>query len=398
MCDAYISNHHQMSPSAWKEYVLSCKPDVVTALSDIPFAKPPHSQKRTTKSLERSTAWLAHLLHTDEATPAQPLNILVQMAGGTEERARQAFAECLVEALYGKDLDLISPLKTLDEGVCGYVFDLVPLRASIQQEAKNVLPPEEVTARIQSLMSVSLRSLPVSKLRIAHSAVSPHEILRLIRDVGVDLFDARWAHLAANLGVALDFCFPVRNQDIQPTTCRGPDRSLDGRLELGHNLFSPNYAHDHTRFASTFYDAYAASSSDSSVPVCPCAACSPIPPASSIEHSAVDPQAGQTDTHSKPQPPFTRAYIHHLLHTHEMSSHALLAMHNLTVMDAFFAGIREVLSQADGVAILKAEVDKFAATYSEDMAVLKDSRVDWARVERERGKGRMMREKETVQA
>ncbi len=387
-----------MSPSAWKEYVLSCKPDVVTALSDIPFTKPPHSQKRTTKSLERSAAWLAHLLSTNKAPPTQPLNILVQMAGGTEERARRAFAECLVESLYGKDLDLISPLKTLDEGVRGYVFDLVPLRASIQQEAENVSSPEEVTARIQSLMSVSLRSLPVSKLRIVHSAGSPHEILRLIRDIGVDLFDARWAHLAANLGVALDFCFPVRDQDIQLPICRGPDRSLDGKLELGHNLFSTNYAHDHTRLASTFRDAYAASSSGSSVPICTCAACSPIPPASCIEHSTVDPQAGQTDTHPTPQPPFTRAYIHHLLHTHEMSSHALLAMHNLTMMDAFFASIRQVLSQVDGITVFKTEVDKFAATYSEDMTVLSNARVDWARVEKERGKGRLMREKEIVQA
>ncbi|KAG2021374.1 hypothetical protein CC2G_006619 [Coprinopsis cinerea AmutBmut pab1-1] len=39
-------------------------------------------------------------------------------------------------------------------------------------------------------------------------------------------------------------------------------------------------------------------------------------------------------------PPHTRAYIHHLLHTHEMSAHALLVSHNLAVVEAFLRGIR----------------------------------------------------------
>ncbi|KAF7792241.1 hypothetical protein EIP86_003277 [Pleurotus ostreatoroseus] len=362
---------------------------------NIPFTKPPHSQKRTAKSLERSTAWLADLLRTSDDTSAHRLNVLVQMAGGTDEHARQAFAEGLTETLYGQDLALISPLKTLDEGLCGYVFDLVPLRASLQQEMGNAVTHEEVATRLQSLMALSLRPLPTSKVRIVHSARSPHEMLRLIRDVGVDLFDARWAHQAANLGVALDFCFPVRDpSELQASACRGPIRGPGGKLALGHNLFSPDYAHDHTRFASTFRDTYSASSSgDSSMAICPCSACSPMSPVSCIVHSAVDAQAYPTDASPTPKPPFTRAYVHHLLHTHEMSSHSLLAVHNLTVLDAFFAGVRGLLSQTDGLAALDVEIQKFVATYSDEMAVMEQSHVDWAKVERERGKGRLMREK-----
>lgn len=76
-----------------------------------------------------------------------------------------------------------------------------------------------------------------------------------------------------------------------------------------------------------------------------------------------------------------------------MSSHALLAMHNLTVIDAFFAGIRKVLNKPDGNEAFAAETGRFNATYDEELTVLKDARMDWARVDRERGKGRLTRER-----
>ncbi|KAJ3556989.1 hypothetical protein NM688_g1723 [Phlebia brevispora] len=230
----------KMTPTAWRSYVLSCNPDVVTALSDIPFTNSPQSQKRTIKTLERSTAWLADLLRPidlDSTTSTHPLNVLVHMVGGTEDRARKAFSETLLEKLQGKEMEVASPLTTLDEGLRGYVFDLVPLRASILQEAKGNGTPEDTTARIQALMDVSLRPLPTSKLRVVHSAASPHEILRLIRDVGVDLFDARWAQHAATLGVALDFSFPVRDPALlQHSTCNGPIVDPDGEARAGAQL------------------------------------------------------------------------------------------------------------------------------------------------------------------
>ena len=51
---------------------------------------------------------------------------------------------------------------------------------------------------------------------------------------------------------------------------------------------------------------------------------------------------------SSPQykPHFTRAYIHHLLHAHEMSAHALLAMHNIQVLSAFLSGILHVMDSS----------------------------------------------------
>jgi len=40
------------------------------------------------------------------------------------------------------------------------------------------------TATIIPLVEASLNPLPTQKLRVVNSAISPHEILRLVRDVG----------------------------------------------------------------------------------------------------------------------------------------------------------------------------------------------------------------------
>jgi hypothetical protein len=110
----------------------------------------------------------------------------------------------------------------------------------------------------------------------------------------------------------------------------------------------------------------------------------------------------------------TRAYIHHLLQTHEMSAHTLLAMHNLTVLDRFFGGVREVLGvlgsspSASGATPAEAEiedekmkkwteeVDRFCENYDEmkSKQVFERARSDWKDVDRARGKGRLAREKE----
>lgn len=397
-----IETWFQISPSQWKSYIRACKPDVITALSDTPFTSPPYSQKRIMKSLERSTAWLADLLRSDGPENSVGANgsspsrtaVLVHMAGAQDERARRAFAEGLVETLYGQDLELIKPLKTLDEGLSGYIFNLVPLRAALAAQ-EDATSPET----IPELLEASLSPLPSHKIRLVHSPQSPQEILRLIRDVGIDLFDTPFAQRAADLGIALDFRFPVSavppsvGQPCTPTLQRN-----SGKRDIGHNLFSVAYAHDHSRLASLFLDAACTCGivGDETIQdhVCNCAACSPVTSQESIKHSAIDtfhPQDVIT-----PNLPYTRAYLHHLLHTHEMSSHTLLAMHNLTVVDRFFADIREVLAEPDGEARFRAEVERFQEAFDEQLTIFNEAEMQWAKVERERGKGRLAREKSEV--
>ena len=377
----------------------------MVALSDTPYTKAPHSQKRLTKSLERSTAWLSDILRPIELSRnPHPLNILVHMVGGTSIPARQAFAENLTETLYGREAEAILPYKRLDDGVKGYVFDLVPLRLSLVAEQYADTPaalsdtlttptPTQAivdTSEIVPLIQASLKALPVDKLRLVNSAVSPHEILRLIRDVGIDIFDAHWAQRAADIGIALDFRFPLPELDCEPNTAQ--------KRSVGINLYDSIYAYDFTRFATCFLDGASslASQASSNTPVCLCVGCSPIPPATHISHSSVDWEMYTESSRPTPKylPPYTRAYIHHLLHTHEMSSHTLLAMHNISVFDAFMHGIRAVLAGPNGESRFKAEVTKFCEGYDEGMSVFEEARKMWTVVELARGKGRLARERE----
>jgi queuine tRNA-ribosyltransferase len=287
------------------------------------------------------------------------MSILVHMAGGISAPARRAFTDSLAETLHGKEAADVHPHRCLDDGVAGYVFDLVPLRKAMEASPEDGRDDQHETV---ALFKASLTSAPPAKLRVVNSAASPHEILRLIRDVGVDVFDAKWVQDAAHVGVALDFVFPVQN-----AAAKGKQR------DIGHNLYRTQYAHEFSPFADC-------------VSACPCCACAPVAPQTAIAHSVLD---VHTPAATAPTP-YTRAYLHHLLHTHEMSAHALLVMHNLAVLDAFFAGVRDVLECGEDFG---AHVNLFVAEYDETLAVVDEARTMWKDVDVARGKGRIARER-----
>ncbi|KAG2144108.1 uncharacterized protein EDB93DRAFT_1087790 [Suillus bovinus] len=433
----------KVTPADWRSYVLTMQPDIAFALSDTPFTVAPHSQKRITKSIERSAAWLADLLRPVENTmddsPAEStpiaLNVFVHMAGGTSTSARRAFSHSLMETLHGLEADAVKPLLCLDEGVAGYAFDLAALHVRAAplstrndegggiEIAENslILQNSESLAQaptpntvdtptslsssmieplsflslaptLDELLRASLDPLPIAKPRLVTDVRSPHEILRLIRDIGVDVFDAGWAVKAADIGVALDFIFPVPS---------GHDSSPDHRkCDIGHNLYDAKYAHDFVSLSNAFL-AGCNRTSSSNTPICSCVACSPVAPTTPIHHSKVDVQSHQAhldDGKSREQylPPFTRAYLHHLLHTHEMSAHTLLVAHNVAVLDALLTGVRTILSghadQHEAAAIFAREVTRFEEVYDGDMSVLHTARDNWKDVKYARGKGRLARE------
>lgn len=435
--------HFQVTPADWRSYVLTMQPDIAFALSDTPFTAAPHSQKRMTKSIERSAAWLADLLRPVENTmddsstesTSTALNVFVHMAGGTSTSARRAFSHSLMETLHGLEADAVKPLLCLDEGVAGYAFDLAalhvrPAPSSTHNdkvgcieiaESSLILQNSESLAQaptpnaahtptslsssmieplsllslaptLDELLRASLDPLPIAKPRLVTDVRSPHEILRLIRDVGVDVFDAGWAVKAADIGVALDFIFPVPSSHDS-----GPDHR---KRDIAHNLYDAKYARDFIRLSNAFLAGRDRTSS-SKTPVCPCAACSPVAITSPIYHSKVDVQSHQAhldDGTSQEQfsPPFTRAYLHHLLHTHEMSAHTLLVAHNVAVLDALLTGVRTILSghadQLEVATIFTREVTRFEEVYDGDMSVFHTARENWKDVKHARGKGRLARE------
>ncbi|KAL1947553.1 hypothetical protein VTO73DRAFT_13277 [Trametes versicolor] len=422
----FVSAHctrgvRKVTASTWKSYVQKCKPDIVVALSDTPFTLPPHSQKRLTKSIERSIAWLSNILKVPavSSTPdayTRPQHVLLHLAGGAIPDARAEFSERLTDPVERRDAVELAPLNTLDEGVAGYVFDLLPLRAALEAESQPARDEGDLAGgllrvsdrhrsspessnTLAGLLQSSLQALPLGKPRVLNSPASPHEVLRLVRDVGVDLVDSFWAQRAADMGLALDFRFPIQDDSVpNPSDCAPPRKRKSGRLDLGHNLFDSLYIHDHTRLASSLLDSQSAAKSGGSQLVCECAACSPRSPPARLLHSTIDCQTWQDETcptsPNAAQPPVTRAYVHHLLHTHEMSAHGLLAMHNISVFAVFLAGIRSVLARDAPGAEFAREVARFEEAYDEELGLWDEAEEMWLLVERARGKGRLAREKE----
>ena len=358
--------------------------------------------------MERSTQWLLDSLSPVPPNPENRPNLLVHLAGGVNPSARQAFSQALTETLFGPEADQVKPLKNLDDAITGYTFDLLPLRKALKGgiEADNTLV---------HLIQASLQSLPFGKPRITNSVRGPQDVLWLISTTGIDLFDSQWAVDLATLGVALDFTFPVLPSPTSPPPTRTRD---NGKTDIGHNLYDGRYAMDFHRFSTLFLEGQSKSLTSTGVATtgqrwCPCAACSPASPQIQLKYSRADEHVPDPSVSPKYQPAHTRAYIHHLLHTHEMSAHALLTVHNLSVVDQFFVDIRDVL-QRDGVDKFTEEVRKFRDWYDDD-GVVSDTAQDldeageveiiggamgmeakssWASVDRARGKGRLAREKE----
>jgi hypothetical protein len=301
------------------------------------------------------------------------------MAGGISQPARSAFSNGLLEILHGKEAEAVKPFKCLSDGVSGYVFDLAPLRRSLAEASPDSPPTlQTITNVLCPLLYSSLEPLPPQKPRFVNTTVSPHEILLLVQHVGVDIFDVRWAQRAADVGIALDFAFPVGKVGE-----RGPGKRAGGKLDLGHNLYDEKYAEDFGSLAEVTFGAR---------PMCGCFGCSPKPPSTRIVHSSVD-EASDGVASTQTLSPLSRAYLHHLLHTHEMSAHSVLVAHNLYVVEHFFTELRTLLAGQDAGKRFLEETEKFLATYDDMEELIQEAESCWKEVDLARGKGRLAREK-----
>ncbi|QRV98557.1 queuine tRNA-ribosyltransferase [Ceratobasidium sp. AG-Ba] len=443
-----IRGCRKVRPLDYISFVSESNPDIVVAPADTPFTPPPYSQKRIEKSISRSLTWLIQL-----ANGLAPRPIFAPLMGGTNPNARAAFARGLTESLDLSDWQKLNPgrsaserkqgnddgalvgaklsatdpnlpsitasgrvIERLDETIAGYVLELAPiqseLRAQLGKQTGTSPPPlpttapsarvhafdlntptlaapdplesdivnyaEEMDKRLPELVRASFDQLPSHKPRLALglALASPHVMLGLIEQ-GVDLIDSAVAIRCASAGVALDFVFPVMGEHNGP------------KLDVGHNLYDNKYEYQFVRLSDWFADA-SGSTDHGDKTICQCAACSPIWEARPTVHSKIDEIDPETDsTNSKYAPPFTRAYIHHLLHTHEMSAHTLLTFHNLAVIEAMMEGARSAIAAGT----FEQELRRFEETYDGGMDILTKAERDWRGVDRARGKGRLAREK-----
>lgn len=223
--------------------------------------------------------------------------------------------------------------KPVDHFVCGYTLLQPRLPSSLEQVA--------------ALFNASLENLRSDKPRIGLRVAGPHAILRLVRDVGLDLFVDEWSSRCASIGVGLDFEFPVST-----TTPNHKPKS-----DIGHSFFD-------MQFVEAFV------------------------PLSTLPLAQPDPDHANPFGSEAP----TRGYVHHLLHAHEMTAHVILALHNNIVMHNFFASIRRLIARNDGS--FEAELERFFERYEDCPAPLDgqypcvvEAKVGWQIVNKERGKG-----------
>ncbi|KAG8801766.1 hypothetical protein FRC17_006561 [Serendipita sp. 399] len=329
----------------------------------------------------------------DDPTSIHRPPIIVPLMGGCDPRARKEFSRSLVEKLDNVDRQVAKGLKKLDDAVTGYAFEMVDLPTnaysmppnsnSYPQEALDVEDDDDDNS-LTELVKASLRPLDGSKLRIAHSTPSPHAMLRLVLECGIDLFDVPWVAEAADLGIALDFEFPAR--DGARERALETDEEDGQRSLIGHNLFDERFAQD----LGPLGNSGACSS---------CWACKPTWVSERVIHSTLDGEQWEVSVDESgatlSSKGFSRAYLHHLLHTHEMSAYALLHLHNLAIADSFFANLRRVLA-SEGEERFKEEVIRFYQAYELPEQLFDEARARWKEVEDSRGKGRLKREREAL--
>ncbi|KAG8916577.1 hypothetical protein FRC01_002980, partial [Tulasnella sp. 417] len=341
-----------VTPSAYNSDISSIRTDMVVARSGTPFGSTCPSEERLVKSLERSLRWLGQILRINHA------NVFVPIAGLLDDVARDDFATGLLEALEGSEARKLG-FHSLNDGVAGYSLDPGPLKR-LQQAS----PPEsDPTSQLVDLAQTSLRPLPEGKPRLVTGCESPHDILQFIQS-GLDLFDSHFAQ-------------------------HGPDAVA---VDIGLNLYDVEHDTVFERLAESLRGG--AEEDDASLTVCPCIACTPKFSSTPILHSSLDEAPADEEG---PAPPLTRGYIHHLLHTHEMTAHVLLAAHNLSVLSDFFADIRaflaEVSSAPDAEERFNEEIRKFEQQYKRPDELMRKAKVNWEEVNLARGKGRLAREK-----
>lgn len=218
--------------------------------------------------------------------------------------------------------------------LAGYSINLTTLR-----------DPEDMATRFRgdddaiACINVSVNSVPSNKPRLLFCPRGPHEVLRLVRQTGCDLFMDQYTAYLSTLGIGLSFSFPVLASSDVP------------QVDWAINLFDDQHATDFS------------------------------PLATSAEHAHLTSLFGEEALGDAP----TRAYVHHLLHTHEMTAHVLLAMHNTCVMAAFMKAIRRCIQEGT----LDAEADRFEAAYRSDLECLSQAQKSWDEVHQQRGKGRL---------
>jgi hypothetical protein len=240
--------HHPVTPSTYYTSALALKPDILWAAADtrsglddgIPNRSKdaPNLDKQEVRGGERTVKWIGELVDAVKKEEGTKPVLWTELVGGSQPGARETFSSQLVST-------------DLDAHLSGYTLPLSSLRTRILNPSNppNKLSPptrqplpssSEFLPALIPLAQASFAPLPLDKPRLASAALSPHEILALVGDAGVDLFDGTMAYEATEMGVAFDFRFPV--------PVEWGDAPADGekRREVGTSMYDVKHEMDFT--------------------------------------------------------------------------------------------------------------------------------------------------------
>jgi queuine tRNA-ribosyltransferase len=215
---------------------------------------------------------------------------------GNRRRARMvdrthSWTQETLDKLYGESVAVEAKSKT------AFFAPILPLHNTQQSLYLEDLE-SDLRSDISGLAlydSASLEHIPETLADLPRLLLSepetPHNILREV-SLGADLLTTPLLGVSTDGGIALDFTFPAPS---------GLNAGSSERQPFGANMWDSEHTTDTSSLSKE----------------CECYACKN----------------------------YHRAYVHHLLSAKEMTAWALLQIHNLHVMDIFFAGIRESIQR-----------------------------------------------------
>lgn len=287
----------KITPAEFARAARASRPEAMDLLSD-PLAASDVRTERVRKSVDRTVAWAE--LQLKQISQPGPEAAVVEDA---EERpAKRAAVVAIDDAARVDTCWAPHVFGTVQGG--GLVKERVRCAAAL-----SALPglsgfvlggfgTGESPSERDRLIRATVAALASDKPRLISGVGTPEEVLRCV-DAGVDLISTDYPFALAMNGCAMTFeidpCAaegrpgPGGNVDIKGTSAGG----LSGTQRVSVNLHDAHFAEDGSK----------------------------LTPGSCVEDS--------------------RAYIHHLLLTHELLGFILLAMHNLHHYLSFFAMVRK---------------------------------------------------------
>ncbi|KAF9978297.1 Queuine tRNA-ribosyltransferase subunit qtrtd1 [Modicella reniformis] len=308
----------QLTLGEYLQIVRQYRPDIMVSLADHIAETKELDQKRVRKSINRTLKWLDQILlerrgedgriedrkveeakkrkkekkerqrnmtkeHQqldDEEDPNTPVD--VQPIATEPWTDVAVFAH--VQGAHYEEERIWSAVETAKrDGVDGFIVDTNSLTAT---STKN---------EILKCIKVSIEHLPAQKPRLAYGIRAPENVLKAIA-LGVDLFDTSYPYQLTEDGKASLYYFGDNPYSSSPTSATNLS---------SNNRWINLWDEEHRDKFVSILDG------------CECCAC----------------KGGR----------HTRAYINHLLKTHEMLATVLLMSHNMYQYSKFFAAVREAV-------------------------------------------------------